>query len=791
MENGRVRGSARAAALVAAVVFLGSCGGGQSGPPIDVACENALMQADGSIILPSVAADGGTFQYVLSPMSASDGVRRYQSTRSQVAGTPSCAFSVADGGVLQTDGIQRIGQTVSISLQASPDSADTFAVTSARTRSGNLDGFAGGDKQLVGATVTVKSAAGATLQSGTTNQYGAIESEIGPAGLPDTFRVVATGGTIDGEPLGGSLVADVTDYSAPFSAVVTATPVTTLVSAWRDRNPQLSRAEAMAAVRTFLQFPDAQEMDSDHEASESYFDTAAFYAQARAAGGIDAFVQALTGEWASGTQHAFVPPEPDRDDTLTSVEKAMLPDQIVPPGVPQRANVGAAQQPQSIEIVASIIGKVWESYDKNQTKQFQADTISSLARIERRLSDLKSRVDNNLLATVKGDYATKMIPMKVFEGKVRAAFDAFRLLAMYPNATAATKAQRIEAMKNLTNGSFFSISPGFATELEGSFVSNETSDGAFNLYRKAAYLRTTAPVRAGTQDPLGYRNLFSYADSWAMWDNYQYWIDIQVLGYYFWSEKYRGSNQFAELDGDGEIEGLTPRFNRLLVAERAEMPRWALNSGAHLDARGEDYYGNPAVGPLVWFVAGIFGNQCASDPITFDAGNNQVRSLINARLNCFNSPAHLGGVGGWRLPTFKEWEVFTLTAGSPGRDVGAWLEERGVIHAKDMNGKFFYAQIGTSCSDPVVADKYNQTCLSGGVNIYFANKDSEGHIIFPPGCGTRCTAITTNYWYSDYYQGSWEPFLWFNQVHKPGAWRESNYKGYVIPVRAAATNDFL
>lgn len=769
----------RVSVVFALAVLANGCGGDGTSATVDVACEGSLMQPMGAVVLPAVESGGRTWQYTLTPMDAAGGQRRYKASRAAVSTTSNCSYAVLEGGVLEAQGIARLTQSVSITLQSALGApADVFTVVDARARAGNLDGFAGGAMQLTGAKVQVKSAAGQTLLTGTTNEYGAIVSDLGEAGLPDAFRVIVSAGSIDGTPIGGSLVADVTDYSADFSPVLTVTPVTTLVSAWRDRHPYLGAAEAAAAVRGFLKFPENQEMDSDHESSEDYFDTAAFYAQARAAGGIDPFVAALMGEWSTGVEHAFVPVEPDRDGETSPLARSMLPEG----SLPMRAGARGGMLPKDLSLVASLVGKVWESYENNKTKQFQADTISLLQRIDSRLSDLKSRSNITLLAVKQASYSTKMTPMFEFAAKVRPAMDALRLLAAYPNAGLIATLSRVKLIKDLTGAG--GIPLGFPEVLRGSFVGDEAAPGSLQLYRESERLRVTEATNA-QGDALGYRKIFSYADSWRMWDYFRYWSDIQTIGYFFWNEALRASER------EDEAITLTNDFTNLLEVERAQMPKWALNSGAHLDVRGEDYYGNPAVGPLVWFVAGIFGNQCASDPIAFDAGNNNVRSLINARLNCFNNPAHLGGVGGWRLPTFKEWEVFTLTAGSPSRDVGAWLEERGVIHAKDMNDKFFYAQIGTSCSDPVVKDKYNQTCLSGGVNIFLANKDSEGHIIFPAGCGTRCNAITTNYWYSDYYQGSWEPFLWFNHVHKPGAWRESGYKGHLIPVRAAGTNEFL
>jgi hypothetical protein len=782
----------RAARLgVLALFVLAGCGGEEADTAVvDIACENSLMQPDGSIVLGAVESKGAVYQYTLIPATAVDGPRRYQATRAPATAAAACALSSHDGAQLQAEGISRLGQSVSIALvgvsPAQADGSTTFTVASARATGGNLDGFVGGDMVLAGAAVSVKSPTGEILLTGKTNVYGAIESELGQPGLPDAYRVVATGGSIDGVAIAGSLVADVSNYSADFSPVVTVTPITTLLSAWRDRNPGVSPSQTAAAVRAFLQFPEAQEMDSDHEASESYFDSAAFYAQARAAGSLDAFVNLVVSEWAQGTEHAFVPVEPVRGEDVDMVEKSLVPED----SLPMRAAVGAGQ-PQSLGIVVSLVGKLWESYESNQTKQFQTDTINMLKQIDRRLSDLKSRVDNNLLATKQATYATKIVPMNQFAARVRAAWDALTLLASYPDASAATKRIRILAIKNLTNGSSFSIPSEFRTEVRGSMVSNSGSgSGVFRLYREVAYTRASTPITPGTNDPVGYRNVFNYADSWAMWDNYQYWVDVQTIAYYFWAEAFRANGQLVELNGDATHEGLIPGMSKLLLDERNEMPRWPLNSGAHLDVKSEDYYGNPVGGPLVWFVAAVLGSQCPLDAIPFDPTNTNVRTLINARMACFNNPAHLGGVKGWRLPTFKEWEAFTLTAGRPGRDVGAWMEQRGVTHAKDLNGKFFYAQIGTSCSDSAVSAAYNQSCIYGGVDIYLANTSNEGKLVWPSGC-TRCNPTVTNYWYSDWYQGGWEPFIWFNNAHNPGNWSDAGGKGYVIPVRAAGLDEFL
>lgn len=144
-----------------------------------------------------------------------------------------------------------------------------------------------------------------------TNQYG-----VFPAAVPShlsSFRVTVSGGTINGQPFPGRLSRDVV-LTDPAHQIVVINPVTTLVSRLLDVRPELKLDQAEALVRHLLKLPENYSLglalrQSSHYVSP-FFSPVAFMAEARAVGGLDAFLHLLLQELASpSTGHPFRPPQ--------------------------------------------------------------------------------------------------------------------------------------------------------------------------------------------------------------------------------------------------------------------------------------------------------------------------------------------------------------------------------------------------------------------------------------------------------------------------------------------------
>ncbi len=130
-------------------------------------------------------------------------------------------------------------------------------------------------------------------------------------------RISISGGTIDGNRFLGHLTADVV-VTDPAHQILVVNPVTSLVSRVLDDRPELKLDKAEAIVRRFLKLPANYSLglalrQSPHYVSP-FFSAVAFMAEARDAGGLDAFEHLLLRELlqellaSPSATHAFRPP---------------------------------------------------------------------------------------------------------------------------------------------------------------------------------------------------------------------------------------------------------------------------------------------------------------------------------------------------------------------------------------------------------------------------------------------------------------------------------------------------
>ena len=162
------------------------------------------------------------------------------------------------------------------------------------------------DQPVAGATVQVYDAGGKALKttvqpvpSGEADGVYIVEVEE----LPADFRVESSNGSIGGRVFSGVLVSHVQGFDPPGDAVYL-NPVTTLASAYMDRNPQMSVEEANAAVKEFLEIPEEVDV-ADLGGLSPYFGTEVFMAEALKEGGLDGYVARLADQVGSGETRSF------------------------------------------------------------------------------------------------------------------------------------------------------------------------------------------------------------------------------------------------------------------------------------------------------------------------------------------------------------------------------------------------------------------------------------------------------------------------------------------------------
>ena len=787
-------------------MLVNGCGGDGGGgnasgsTPLAAACQ-ATLGENGSVSWPAVKTSEGTYQYTLVPAPNGE----YVATRQTVDASLTCvplAFNPDASPLLQADHVARAGQRLSIAFSLDPGSDGTvFTKTAGTVKSGLLGGTAGdGYLPLGGAAVTVTSMAGTVVATGTTNAYGALI--VGLENLPDHFRVKATGGTLNGQPFQGSLLADVEDYTTgDLRPSVTLTPVSTLVSAYRQRYPALSLGEAMGQVKTRLGLPENADIDSVDQALSDYFDNGVFYAAAAQSGGVDALVQGVLADWEQGVAHTFPPLVAVNRDAPTPFMKELLDDPSAAQAS-QSASCGAScMRPQAVMLGLDIVGKLYSVYSAKQNMDFQADVIRKLNILFEEVKLLKTVVGALETKLTGTSYDTAYAKVEPWDKPVIAALEGVRWIATNPEASYKPQYDKctmpfpneddtyempagpckvyaqwnvkvqsaladIGVLQAKLDGThpFGSFDPEDATKVKdvGAFqrglAGTATSDGILRDYRQLIYLS-----RAGltVKDQ---RLFFRPQDSNAIWNHYRYWETVQSFAFLFFADYYETVGKRLKL------AELKKRYAQVMDLERQAMPMRVLPANTVIDPFNLYYDGSKVTGapiggaavggPMMWWTAAE-PTACRSlfqSQFTFDAANVTIQSDLRNYLGCVNSTAAGKGLTDWRLGTFREWQAFTLTSGTakpmavdPSYTyMSVWMAARG-FDMQGFDGQLVYVA-APECTG----------------SIYFNNKY------------TPCADYRVNF---QFVSGQWAPFFVFNGTHSPGRYPEKGSSGWVFLTR--------
>ncbi|HSH88726.1 MAG TPA: hypothetical protein VK996_02015 [Ramlibacter sp.] len=676
----------------------------------------ATLDESGTFTLPLVTTPEGSFRYTLVPTDAVDLPPRYLATRQAAdpasAGCAATAFTPRSTAVLQATGIARMGQTLSVSLQEVPGTQGTaFTKSSASVTGGMLDGYVGESTPLTGATVVVRNTTGSVVATGTTNEYGALIVMLDT--LPDSFKVIVTGGTMSGQPFTGTLKAEMENYTTVEHDVsINVTPVTTLVAAYHERYPGLSLNEAMAHVKVLLGMPETMDIDADDQSTIEYFDSASFYAAAAAGGGVDAFVQTLLDLWATGEARNFAPAVAVDLQQPTLLMSELLPAVDLPNF---KTACAGCQQPQEAAIAFTIVGKIYDLYQGDKTANWQADVISKLDRIILQMNAIKSSVAN--IAHLQGEqaYVGDRKTLDPWVNKLTEAFTDLEWLAKHPakpqppncpaaeNTTAtqlckeylawpglvATKKARIQSVTNPSNETLTNPMATFRNALVGN-----GSTGMLRQFRTNLVEKLITPPEGGDS------KFFVRQHSQHIWNHYRYWENIQAMAYFFYADRHEA---LGEGVGVVDVEGkpsagqtLHDSYKGLLADEMLAMPIRVLeNEEVVIDPKNTSWGGVSAGGPLIWLPRSV----CSFFNFVFDRDNVSIQSNLKTFVDCLNSTSFYKGSTSWKLPTFKEWEAFTLTEQRPGRNIGEWITLRGMKEGTWFNGQHFFATERDSCPE--------------------------------------------------------------------------------------------
>jgi hypothetical protein len=769
--------AARIGAVVSMASLLLSCGaskgGGEGGQPAASAeCEATSMGLDGSFTLPVVSADDGRFKYVLTPLTQDPVPNEYSATRTPVTASTNCpgiAFSASAGQSLGVTGVPRMGQVTSITFTPLPQS-DTLFIKTAASAMGMLDGYAGGAMPVANATVTLKNASGASLATGETNQYGSIV--LYATSIPDSFRLAVSGGTQSGVAWAGTLKAEVDDYTTvEEDAVINVTPVTTLVAAMHERHPGMSLNEVMVLVKSKLGFPDTLRIKADHQSSIDYFDDAAFFAAAAAAGSVDTLVNAVLDDWQNNVPHSFPPADPQ----LAMSSRAGL--------SPQTVSLG------DVSNLFSIAGTIYSIYSGVQTAAWQADVINRLTRIEAKVDQMKEQITDLTAITLEAGYTVRRLEINRWENLLINAFTKMVWLSRNPPppqpancpAVAPTKVGddvdgkkwgdlSLDCWKFLGNqidtreakAVLRTVTSPPSDMGDGQLLLNGkvgSSGGLLAIYRQQVLLKPEIKKA---------HKFFTYDDSKRLWDHYDYWKNVQALYAFFYSD-WRG---FAG-DSTGKAKYQADFTTNTAAQLASYMPLRQMLPGQYIDMDNTDFYGNKVGGPLLWWPTTSATSPCALFNVASYSDTNYVfgQFLLGAAFNCYNGGYPSQASTPWRLPLAREWQAFSQVEGYPDQDVGQWLVSRGMKEADGLwfNNKYFFSSVGKSCSTSLP----NYTTVSCFL-VPYAVPIAQVLAGYNP-LGQLVSVI------------QWAPFIHFNVNHN--ALTEVNI-GIVVPVRETVANEF-
>jgi len=158
-----------------------------------------------------------------------------------------------------------------------------------------------------GSTVTIRSTDGEMLYS-ETNETRANGSFLlrYPSQLPADFDIEVTGGTVGqgGPGMNQTLRTEVRNHDHDSYAFYAVDPVSTLVSTYHRRHPELANAQAVAAVWRYLRLPSSADSINDTYFLARGFNRYEFMQAANAAGGLQIYLNQLSAQIDKPTQEA-------------------------------------------------------------------------------------------------------------------------------------------------------------------------------------------------------------------------------------------------------------------------------------------------------------------------------------------------------------------------------------------------------------------------------------------------------------------------------------------------------
>lgn len=157
-----------------------------------------------------------------------------------------------------------------------------------------------------GALVTMQTPGGSPLEIPELRTDAAGNFFLDPMPLPSAFRLtLIPTGTLPGPADDAPLTAVVEGHEPGFG-MIPVNAATHLVAAWRQAHPELTVAACEARVRSFLALAPTLDLGWEVDNPGSGFSHEAFFQQAQAQGGLEAFTAMLVAEMEAGATHPMI-----------------------------------------------------------------------------------------------------------------------------------------------------------------------------------------------------------------------------------------------------------------------------------------------------------------------------------------------------------------------------------------------------------------------------------------------------------------------------------------------------
>ncbi|MHB1154376.1 MAG: S-layer homology domain-containing protein [Eubacteriales bacterium] len=219
---------------------------------------------------------------------------------------------------------------------------------------------------------------------------------------PSNFRIVAEGGTLNGQEFAAKLSSDIRGFNS-YSDTIYINPATTIVSAYLDKHPRANLSEAELEVKKFLEIPQWIDLASGTQLSNNYFSNDQFLKEAGENGGINSFIEKLLTEIDAQKTHHFQTPSLLQGGAGAFIAKTLAEGALTYVGGElmgwglAEAGISFGEEDHTAEELANIEAGIADMKSQMTEMSIQLDAISNkLDSIVNQLKDMLKQLSHKM-----------------------------------------------------------------------------------------------------------------------------------------------------------------------------------------------------------------------------------------------------------------------------------------------------------------------------------------------------------------------------------------------------------